>query len=88
MQLREFETHQLDEEHCKQVAAADLEEIELMTRSLADGSDTCKLSEIFIERNTVKNKKLLQDWVNSSPAGNIADVAIEISLHHSGSIAH
>ena len=34
-----------------------------------------------MERSSVKSKKLVQDWVNSSPAGN------EPSLHFSGSIA-
>ena len=35
----------------------------------------------------VKNRKLVQDWVNSSPAGNIADFANELSVHVSDSIA-
>ena len=58
-----------------------------MTRSSADGSGTGKMSGLFTERSSVKSKKLVQDWVNSSPAGNVADVANEPSLHFSGSIA-
>ena len=44
------------------------------------------MSEFFTERSSIKSKKLVQDWVNSSPAGNMADVANEPSLHFSGSI--
>ena len=85
--LRELEIEQLEEDHRKEVAAAALEEIELMTKSSSDGSGTSKMSGLFTERSSVKSKKLVQDWVNSSPAGNMADVANEPSLHFSGSIA-
>ena len=85
--MRELEIEQLEEDHRKEVAAAALEEIELMTKSSADGSGTGKMSGLFTERSSVKSKKLVQDWVNSSPAGNMADVANEPSLHFSGSIA-
>ena len=82
-----MEIEQLEEDLRKEVAAAALEEIELMTRSSADGSGTGKMRGLFTERSSVKRKKLIQDWVNSSPAGNMADVANEPSLHFSGSIA-
>ena len=85
--LRELEIEQLEEDHRKEVAAAAIEEIELMRKSSADGSGTGKMSGLFTERSSVKSKKLVQDWVNSSPAGNMADVANEPSLHFSGSIA-
>ena len=85
--LRELEIEQLEEDHRKEVAAEALEEIELMTRSSADRAGTGKMSGLFTERSSVKRKKLVQDWVNSSPAGNMADVANEPSLHFSGSIA-
>ena len=85
--LRELEIEQLEEDHRKEVAAAALEEIELMTKSSTDGSGTGKMSGLFTERSSVKSKKLVQDWVNSSPVGNMADVANEPSLHFSGSIA-
>ena len=87
MKMRELEIEQLEEDQRKEVAAAALEEIELMTRSSADGSGTGKMSGLFTERSSLKSKKLVQDWVNSSPAGNMADVANEPSLHFSGSIA-
>ena len=57
-----------------------------MTKS-SDGSGTGKMSGLFTERKSVKSKKLVQDWVNSSPARNMAVVANEPSLHFSGSIA-
>ena len=85
--LWELEFEQLEEDHRKEVAAAALEEIELMTKSSADGSGTGKMSGRFAERSSVKSKKLVQVWVNLSPAGNMADVANEPSLHFSGSIA-
>ena len=78
--LRELEIEELEEDHREEVAAAAPEEIELMTKSSADGSGTCKLSGLFTERSSVKSKKLVQDWVNSSPAGNMADIANEPSL--------
>ena len=82
-----MEIEQLEEDHRKEVAAAALEEVELMTKSSADGSGTGKMIGLFTERSLVKSKKLVQDWINSSPAGNMADVANEPSLHFSGSIA-
>ena len=85
--LREMEIEQLEEDHRNEVAAAALEEFELITKSLADGSGTGKMSELFTERSSVKSKKLVQNWVNSSPVGNMADVANEPSLNFSGSIA-
>ena len=53
------------EEHRKQVAAAALEEIELMTKLSSDGSSTGKKSKLFTERSSAKSNKLVQDWVNS-----------------------
>ena len=50
-------------------------------------SSAGKTSKLFTERSSVRNKKLVQDWVNSSLAGNMTDVVIEPSLHLSGSIA-
>ena len=85
--MRELEIEQPEEDHRKQVASAALEEIELMTKSSADGSGTGKMSKRFTERSSVKSKKLVQDWVNSSPTGNMADLVNEPSLHFTGSIA-
>ena len=85
--LRELEIEHFEDDHRKQVAAAALEQIELMTESSADGSGTDKMSKLFTEKSSVKSKKLVQDWVYSSPTGNMADVANEPSLHFSGSIA-
>ena len=85
--LRELEIEQLEEHHRKEVAAAALEEIELMTKSSANGSGTGKISGLFTGRSSVKSKKLVQDWVRSSPARNMANVANEPSLHFSSSIA-
>ena len=87
MKLRELEIQQLEVEHRQQVAAASIGETDLMAKSSADGSNTAKLSELFTERNTVKSKQLVHDWINSSAAGNIADVANELHLHHSESIS-
>ena len=52
-----------------------------MINSLADGSDTGQLSELFTERNNVKSKNCFQGKVNLSPAGNKAHVANEPSLN-------
>ena len=87
IKMRDLEIEELEDDHRKEVAAADLEEIELMTKSSADGSGTGKMSGLLAERSSVKSKKLVQDWLNSSPAANMADVANEPSLHFSGSIA-
>ena len=56
----ELEIEQLEEDNRKEVAAAALEEIELMTKSSADGSGTGKMSGLFTEsqsraRNLFKN---------------------------------
>ena len=72
--LRELEIEQLEEDHRK------------VKKSSADGSGTGKISGLFTEKSSVKSKKFVQDWVNSSPVGNMADVANEPSLHFSGSI--
>ena len=58
-----------------------------MTKASADGSGTGKMSELFTERSSVKSKKLVQDWVNSSQARKMADVANEPSVDFFGSIA-
>ena len=47
--LRESEIEQLEEDHRKEVAAAALEEIEMVTISSADGSGTGKMSGLFTE---------------------------------------
>ena len=62
--MRDLEFEQLEEDHRKEVAAAALKEIELMTQASADGSGTGKMSKLFTERSSVKSKKLVQDWVN------------------------
>ena len=85
--LQGLEIEQLEEDHRKEVAAAALEEIEFMTKASDDGLGTGKMSELFTEKSSVKSKKLVQDWVNSPPAGNMADVANGPSLQFSGSIA-
>ena len=58
-----------------------------MAKASANGSGTGKISELFTEGSSVKSKKLVQVCVNSSPAGNMTNVANEPSLHFSGSIA-
>ena len=82
-----MEIEQLEEDHRKEVSAAALQELQLMTKASTDGSGTGKMSKLFTERSSVKSKKLVQDWVNSLPAGNMADVANEPSVHFSGSIS-
>ena len=86
-QLRILKIQQLEENHRKQVAAAALEEIELLTKPSSDRSSSVQTSELFIERSSLKGKKLVQNWVNSSPAVNKADVASKPSLHLSRCIA-
>ena len=87
MKLQEVENEQLEEDHRKPLAATAHDEIELITKSSEDGSGTGKMSELFTERSSIKSKKLVQDWVNSSPAGNMAVVSNEPSLHFFVSIA-
>ena len=43
MKLRELEIEQLEKDHRNEIAAAALQEIELMTKSSADGSGTGKI---------------------------------------------
>ena len=57
-----------------------------MTNSSSDGSGAGKTSELFTERSSPNSKKLVQDWVSLSPAGNLADAANDPNLHFSGSI--
>ena len=64
-QLRTLKIQPLEEEHRKQVAAAALEQTELMTKPSRNGSSAGKTNEHFKERSSVKSKKLVQDWVNS-----------------------
>ena len=58
-----------------------------MTKPSSDGSSTGKTTELFTERSSVKSKKLVQDWVTSSAAWNMADVSNEPNLLFSGSFA-
>ena len=82
-----LEIEQHEEAHRKEVDVAALEEIELMTKASAKGSGSGKMSDLFTDRSSVKSKKIVQNWVNSSQAGNMSDVANEPSLHFSGCIA-
>ena len=86
-QLQKLQIQQLEKEHRKQVAAAALEQIQLMAKPSSDGSTTGKMSELFTERSSVKRNKIVLDWVISSLAVNMADVANEPILHLSGSAA-
>ena len=58
-----------------------------MTKPQSDASSTGKTSKLFAERISDKSNKIVKDCVNSSPIGNMADIANEPSLHFSGSIA-
>ena len=83
MKLQDLENEQFEEEHRKLVAAEALVEIELMTKSSADGSGTGKLNKHFTERSSDKStraRNLFKIAVKSPPAGNMADVANEPSL--------
>ena len=77
--MRKLEIKQLEKEHCKQIAAAALEEIELMTKPSSEGSSKGKTSELFTEKILFKSKKLVQDWVKSSPAENMAEAALQMN---------
>ena len=58
-----------------------------MTKPSSTRCSTGITSKLFTKKSSVKSKQLVQDWANSSAAGNMADVANEPSLHFSGSIA-
>ena len=59
--LLELEIEQLEEDHCKEVAAAALKEIELMTKSSADGSANGKMSEFFTKKVQSRARNLFKN---------------------------
>ena len=59
-QLQKLEIQQLEEEHHKQVAAAALKVIDLVTKSSSDGSSTGKTSELFTERVQSRTRNLFK----------------------------
>ena len=52
-----------------------------MKKASAAASGSGKTRKIFTEEFSVNSKKPVQDWINSSPARKLADLAKEPSLH-------
>ena len=84
--MQKLEIQQLQQEYRKQIAAAALEKIKLITKPTSDRSSTGKTIDLFAERSSFKSKELVQDWFYSSLAGNVTDFANEPGLHFSDSI--
>ena len=60
MKQRELEIGQLEEDHRKRVAAAALEDIELITQSSTDGSGTGKMNKLFTEKVQSRARNLFK----------------------------
>ena len=84
IQMEQMALQELEEDHCQRVAAAKLDEANLMdNRSLFSHHS----SEInwFKDRGSDKSQRVVQDWVNSFPPGNSLTAASELNFSRPGS---
>ena len=84
IQMEQMALQELEEDHRQRVAAAKLDENNLMeNRSLF--SDHSSELNLFKDRGSDKSQRLVQDWVNSFPPGNSLTAASELNFSRPGS---
>ena len=84
MQIEQMALQDLQKDHRQRVAAAKLDEAELMdNRSLF--SHHSSQMNLLKDRGSDRSQRLVQDWVNSLPPGNSLTAATELSFSRPGS---
>ena len=82
--MEQMAIQELVEDHRQQVAAAKLDEAELMD-SLALFSHHSSELNSFKDRGSDRSQRLVQDWVNSFPQDNSLTAASELNFSRPGS---
>ena len=80
IQMEQMALQELDEDHRQRVAAAKLDEADLMDNHSLFSHHSSELN-LFKDRGSDRSQGLVQDWVNSFPAGNSSE--LKFSRHGS-----
>ena len=73
IQMEQMTLQELEEDHRQRVAAAKLDEVELMDNHSLYSHHSSELN-LFKNRGSDRSQGLVQDWVNSFPAGNSSEL--------------
>ena len=84
IQMEQMALQELEEDHRQRVAAAKLNEAELMDNQSLFSHHSSELN-LLKDRGSDTSQRLLQDWVNSFPAGNSLTAASELNFSRPGS---
>ena len=79
IQMEQIAFQELEEDHRQRVAAAKLDEAELMDNHSFFSHHSFELN-LLKDRVSDRNQRLVQDWVNSFPAGNSLTAAGELNF--------
>ena len=84
IQMEQMALQELEEDHRQRVAAAKLDEADLMDNLSLFSHHSSELN-LLKKRGSDRSQRLVQDWVNSFPAGNSLTAASELNLSRPGS---
>ena len=73
IQMEQMALQELEEDQRQRVAAAKLDEAELMDNHSLFSHHSCELN-LFKDRGSDRSQGFVQDWVNSFPAGNSSEL--------------
>ena len=82
--MEQMALQELEEDHRQRVAAAKLDEAELMGNHSLFSHHSSELN-LLKDRGSDRSQRLVQDWVNYFPAGNSLTAASELSFSRHGS---
>ena len=84
IQMEQMALQELEEDHRQRVAAAKLDEAELMDNHSLFSHHSNELN-LIKDRGSDRSQRLVQDWVNSFPVGNSLTAASELIFSRPGS---
>ena len=84
LQLDQMAIQELEEDHHQRIAAAKLNEVELMNNCSLFSHHSSELN-LFKDCGAISSKKRVEDWVNSFPAGNTRTASSEPNSSRLGS---
>ena len=74
---------ELEEDHRQRVAAAKLDEAELMDNRSLFSHHSCELN-LLEDRRSDRSQRLVRDWINSPPPGKSLTAASELNYSRPG----
>ena len=83
-QMEQMALQELEEDHRQRVAAAKIDEAELMDNHSLFSHHSSELN-LLKDRRSDKSQRLVKDWVDSVPAGNPSPAASELNFSRPGS---